>query len=152
MISLLQALLDALGQVFHLNLRIDKEGACSILFASELIIQLQLDASQEKLFLFSKLIEVPPGKFRENVLREALKTNALADPLPGYLAYLNATNHLVLFQSYPLSILNGDRLAAFFSGFLEMAESWRKAIQEGKSSPAPIGAASTQARPFGMRP
>lgn len=134
-----EILLKELGEIFHLSLHTDKSSACSLSIGPELTIQLQLDASQEKFFFFSKLIPLPPGKFRENVLCEALKANAAPDPLPGCLAYLAATNHLVLFQSYPLFILNGERLAGLFGSFLELAESWRRAIELGHTAPPSKG-------------
>ena len=142
-----QELLAELGHTFHLSLKSDKRGACSILIPPELTIQLQLDGSQEKLFLFTKLAEIPPGKFREEVLREGLKANGLSDPRAGILAYLAVSNHLVLFQNYPVSILNGELLAGLFGSFLEMAESWQRAIQGGQSAP-PTTASSP---PFGLR-
>jgi hypothetical protein len=144
-----QQLLNELGQIFHLSLHTDKVAACTLLIPPELTIQLQLDASQERLFLFSKLIALPPGKFRENILREGLKANAAPDPLPGILAYLASSNHLVLFQSYPLLILNGERLAGLFGGFLEMADNWRKAIERGQSAPPP--SLPKESKPFGLK-
>jgi hypothetical protein len=150
MIGQFGELLKELGRVFHLDLQVDQSGACSILIPPQIVVQLQLDSGQEKLFLFSKIAEIPPGKFRENILMEGLKANALPDPLPGILAYLAATNHLVLYQNYPLSILNGERLATFFSNFAQMAANWRKALLSGQSSPSK--APSTTEKPFGLRP
>lgn len=136
MINQFEELLHALGKVFHLSLHIDRSNACSIQIHENLIIQLQLDVSQENLWIFSKLFEVPPGKFRENILTEALKANALPDPRTGVFGYLAATNQLALFQKYPLSILTGERLSGFIGAFLEMADSWRTAIANGQSAPA----------------
>src|SRR5580658_4179396 len=108
MIDRFQEILNDLGRVFSLELQIDKHHACSIQVSEHLTVQLQLDSSQESLFLFAKVIEIPPGKFRENVLREALKANALPDPRTGIFGYLAQTNRLALFQRYPLEMLNGD--------------------------------------------
>lgn len=144
-----QHLLQELGKIFHLSLHPDKISACSILVPPALIVQLEMDPTQEILFLFSKLIEIPPGRFRENVLAEALKANGAPDPLPGVLAYLENSNHLVLFQTYPIHILNGERLAGLFGGFFTMAEGWRKAIAAGNSSPSP--SQKKEANPFGLR-
>lgn len=135
MIDRFQSLMTELGEVLHLPLHIDKKGACSILIPPELVIQLELDSTQENLLLFCKLIEIPPGKFRENVLLAALKSNDQCDPIPGILAYLHATNHLVLFQNYPINILDGMRVVGLFTAFLEMAESWYSAIKTGRNSP-----------------
>lgn len=135
MITPFEELLHDLNRVFELNLHVDKHNACSIQIHPQLTIQLQLDLSQENLWVFAKLIEVPPGKFRENVFREALKANALPDPRIGVLCYLGLKNELALYQKYPLTILNGEKLSGFLGAFLEMADSWREAIFNGQPAP-----------------
>jgi len=140
-------LLSELGRVFDLPLHVDKSHACSIQIPP-ITIQLQLDATQENLLLFCKIIELPPGKFRENILREALKANGQPDPRAGIFGYILATNHLALHQRYPLAILTGDRLAGLFGAFFEMGESWHKAIHSGNPIPATPG----RSAPFGLRP
>ncbi len=145
-----EELLKALGHVFHLPLHIDKHHACSIQVHNQLIIQLKPDPSLENLFIFSKIIEIPPGKFRENVLREALKANASTDPRVGIFGYIASTNQLALFQRYPFGILNGERLAGLVGAFLEYCETWRKAIEGG--FPAPPSSSSTLPPPMGLKP
>lgn len=143
MIPRFEELLQELSKVFHLALHPDKSHACSIRFETQATLQLQLDLSQENLLLFSKLVEIPPGKFRENVLREAMKTNALPDPKAGILCYLAPSNHLCLFQRYPLDILNGERLGGLIGSFLEFGDAWNKAVAGGRPAPLP---------PFGLKP
>jgi len=149
MINQFEELLQDLGKVFHLDLHVDRKSACSIQIHPHFIIQLQLDASQENLYIFSKLIDTPPGKFRENILKEALKANALPDPRVGVLGYIAATNQLAIFQKYPLSLLNGNRLSGFLGAFMEMADSWREAIASGQS--APLISQNIASNPFGMK-
>ncbi len=132
-----EELLQALSKVFHLPLHIDRANACSIRLHGDLVIQLQPDMTQEYLWIFAKLIEIPPGKFRENVLKEALKANALPDPRAALFAYMSAANHLVLFQKYPFKILTGERLAGLIGSLLETADQWKKAIASGQSAPPP---------------
>jgi hypothetical protein len=134
MIGRFEELLHDLGKIFHLSLHTDHSNACSI-HVRNLTFQLQLDVSQENLWLFSKLIEIPPGKFREEVLREALKANARTDPIAGSFGYLASSNHLALFQKYPLEILNADRLAGLIGGFLDLAQHWQEAISQGRPAP-----------------
>jgi hypothetical protein len=141
-----EELLQALGKVFHLPLHIDRSNACSIQLHGQLVIQLQPDMTQEYLWIFSKVVEIPPGKFRENVLKEALKANALPDPRAAVLAYMAGTSHLALFQKYPLKVLNGERLAGLVGSFVEMADSWQKAILSGQSSPQ-----IKSSNPFGLK-
>lgn len=147
MITQFEELLSDLGKVFHLKLHIDKQNACTIQIHPQLTVQLQLDITQEHLWIFSKIIDLPPGKFRENILKEALKANSLPDPLTGILSYLNGANQLALYQKYPLNILNGDKLSGFLGAFVEMADNWREAIGKGQT-PSPQ---MQRSNPFGMR-
>ena len=130
-----EELLHQLGQVFQMTLHPDKLHACSLSIPPHPVILLQLDEAQESLFLFCKVIEIPPGKFRENILNEALKANGLPDPRPGVFGYIAMNNTLTLHQKYPLFLLNGERLAGFVGMILEMASAWKNAIEQGKHSP-----------------
>lgn len=140
-------LLSELGKIFQIPLTLDKYNACSINIPP-LTIQLQLDPTQENLFLFAKIIELPPGRFRENVLCEALKANGMTDPRPGIFSYYAQTNHLTFHQLYPLSILNGETLSGLFGAFYEIGESWHNSIQNGQASPG----LDRRPLPFGMKP
>ncbi|PIS01917.1 MAG: hypothetical protein COT85_07155 [Chlamydiae bacterium CG10_big_fil_rev_8_21_14_0_10_42_34] len=149
MIGQFQELLEALSKVFNLALHVDRSNACCIQIHEGLSIQLQLDVSQENLWIFSKIVEIPPGKFRENIFKETLKENGLADPRIAVFGYLADTNHLALFQKYPLHVLNGERLSGFLGAFLMMAENWRNAIESGL--PAPQKEKQTNQNPFGLK-
>ncbi len=127
----LQQLLSLLGEELHLKLHIDHHSSCSIRLSSNLIVQLQLNDTQEDLLLFAKLGEVPPGKFRENFLTSALKANGGPDPIPGILGYIGRNDQLALFQSYPLRILEKETLLPLFGGFVAMAVQWRDALERG---------------------
>lgn len=140
-------LLAELGKILGLQLIEDKYQACSIQIPP-LTIQLQLDPTQENLILFSKVIDLPPGKFRENVLGEALKANALPDPRIAIFSYIAKTNHLAIFQTYPISVLSGEKLSGIFGAFFELGESWHSSIQGGRI-PSTTSLPST---PFGIRP
>lgn len=135
MSSPFETLLKDLGQVFHLGLHTDRLHACTIQIDPHLKIQLQLDASQENLWIFSKLIELPAGKFRENILKNTLKENGQPDPRTAIFGYIAATNELAMFQKYPLNILNGESLSGIIGAFAEMGAHWIDAIANGETSP-----------------
>jgi hypothetical protein len=130
-------ILLALGEEFDLTLQADRHHACAIQIKQGLVVQLESDSAQEKLLIASQIIEVPPGKFRENVLKEALKMNALPDPLIGTFSYIAKINQLVLFQYYPFDILTAKRLAGLLGSFVQTAEKWKAAIASGNSAPPP---------------
>ncbi len=144
--ELLQEFSDFLGFALH----VDRNGSCLLQIHHKIHVQLQLDSSQTKLLMACLAIELPPGKFRENVLMDGLKANFLPDPRPAVCSYLAQNNHLVLYQSFPLDILNGERLAGFFGAFLGEVESWVQAIESGRSSPLPP-VPSSSSRPFGIK-
>lgn len=135
MIDRFQEILHHLSAELDLPLQTDKHHACAIQIRQGLIVQLESNAEQEKLLIASQIINLPPGKFRENVLREALKTNAKPDPRIGILSYIPKVNQLVLFQTYPFDILTAERLVALLGPFIQMAEKWRRAIETGQAAP-----------------
>jgi len=136
MIDRFEEILQLFGQSLNLPLESDRNHACAIQIKQGLIVQLQSDPSQTKLLIGCKIIEVPPGKFRENVLKEALKANGLPDPRVGIFAYIAAINNLFLFQEYPFDILTtGERVASLISPFIKTATEWRVAIQAGDPGP-----------------
>ena len=151
MLDRFDELIQGLSKEFDLPLHVDKNHACAIQIRKGLIVQLQSDAAQEKLLITCKIVEVPPGKFRENVLREALKANNSADPIVGIFSFVNQTSHLFLFQNYPFDLLNAERIASLIGPFFETAEKWKKAIESGLPGP-PSPPGKIGANPFGLRP
>lgn len=130
-----QELLWDLGEIIEVPLHIDKNHACRILLDEKLAIHMEMAEERDELLIGAFLSEIPPGRFRENVLKEALKANA-SYHFFGIFAYIEKINTLVLHTYLPVSHLNGDKLAEFLEGFIAEAESWRQAISNG--SPAPI--------------
>ncbi|MCC6128160.1 MAG: CesT family type III secretion system chaperone [Chlamydiae bacterium] len=144
-------LIQELSDFLALSLHVDRNGCCLLQVHHKIGVQLQLDSSQTRLLMASLAIELPPGKFRENVLREGLKANFLPDPRPAVCSYLAQNNQLVFYQAFPLDILNGERLAGFFGAFLTEVESWVKAIESGRAAPVvsepPLGGSGS----FGLK-
>jgi hypothetical protein len=131
-----EQLLHELGPFFQLQLHTDRHNACTVRIHEALQVQLQLDQVQENLLIFSEIAEIPPGKFREQTLLQALKYNGLPDPRIGILGYVARSDVLALYQTYPISLLNGESLYGLLGPFLELAESWRKAIENGQTAPS----------------
>jgi hypothetical protein len=143
-----ETLIQQLGESLGIKLQVDRNHACAIKIHQKLTVQLQIDTAQEKLLLASLVYELPPGKFRENVLAEALKANNLPDPRTGILGYLSHNNYLTLHQRYLFASLDGKSLAMIVAGFIDYADLWREAIEKGQTSPAPIHGGGVF-KPFG---
>jgi hypothetical protein len=143
-------LIHQLGGSLNVPLHVDRNHACTLKAHQKLTVQIQIDAAQEKLYIASFICELLPGKFRENVLAEALKSNNLPDPRTGILGYITNNNRLTLHQRYPFATMDGEKLSMYLAGFIEYANLWREAIEKGFSSPAPISAISSS-NPFNLK-
>jgi hypothetical protein len=128
-----EEILKEFSQELGLALHPDKRGACKLKINDTLHVQLECDISQENLLIATFICEVPPGKFRENILKDALKANG-PFPAHGTLAYSERNNQLVLFAFLRLSSLTGRKLAEFFSPFIEKANQWRNGVETGRTA------------------
>ena len=133
-----ETLIHQLGISLNVPLHVDRHHACTLRVHQKLNVQIQVDAALEKLWIASFICELLPGKFRENVLCEALKSNNLPDPRVGIFGYISMNNRLTLHQSYPFAPLDGEKLANYVAGFIDYADLWRETIEKGQTSPAPI--------------
>lgn len=151
MIDRFAELIQELGDFLQIPLHVDRNGTCTLQVHHKARIQMQVDVSGKKLWMASIAIELPPGKFRENVLKEGLKANHLPDPRPLICGYVGPNNHLAFYQAFPLEVLNGERLAGFFGAFLTETESWIQAIEQGRPAPIVTEPDLGSSRPFGIR-
>lgn len=134
--SKFQNLLSDLSEKIELDvdLLVDKNKACSILFEDNIQVQLELDSSSENLLIFCSITEIPPGKFRENVLLDALKAND-EFPFIAILSYFEPDSSIALYNFLDFASLSADVLASYLSIFVELALKYKKAIERGQSSP-----------------
>lgn len=133
MINRFEELLGELGIELGLSLHSDRIGACTLNINDEFRIQLETDSRQDHLLIATFVCEIPPGKFRENILCDALKSNA-PFPLHGTLAFSDRNNMLALFARLPLPLLSGVKLAAFLFPFVEKAKNWRAGVGSGQTA------------------
>lgn len=125
-------LLQELGQVLKATLKPDKHDACVLRFKNGIQVQLEADSRGEKVVIAADLGQVPQGRFRENVFREALKANGLPPPRNGIFAYGKKTESLVLCENLSLEELSGQKLADFLLHFTQKAELWKNSIARGE--------------------
>jgi hypothetical protein len=133
-----QDILDGLSPLLGMDLQADANQACLLVLNEQIRIQLELDPKGECIILASMIIDLPPGRFRENVLKSALKTNSVLQQNRTILCFVAKANKLVLFEEIPLIELTAEKLYAHILDFFHKAENWKSAIEGGKS--APLGA------------
>lgn len=147
--DLFGTLLVELGHAMSIpNLHSDENNTCMLRLKSGLIIQLELDKSGQFLLIGADLGTVPPGKYRENLFKEALKANDQPPPLHGILSYSKKSDHMVLYQKLFIKELNGEKIAAEINPFAEKAFAWSEAILHN-DIPA-INQSFTSQKPGGM--
>jgi hypothetical protein len=129
-----EELLMHLGDILNVQLLPDLHRACTLNINGQLHIQLQIDEAKDSLLIASFLCDVSPGKFRENVLKEALKANG-AYPRVGTLGFSSRKNKLALFEYLPLPGLKAEKVADFLAQFIEKCELWRLSVESGSTPP-----------------
>jgi hypothetical protein len=135
------------------DLHPDRNNTCQIRLKSGLDIQIELDKSGQFIVLGADLGTVPPGKYRENLFREALKANDMPYPNHGTLAYSKKSDHLVLFERMNIKDLNGEKVAVEITPFSEKALIWKDALQRGDIPPLNQSyMAQSSGGMFGLRP
>lgn len=145
-------LLYKLSHETGLKLYPDKNEACKLLVGEHSKVQLEMDFTGEKLLIGSIIIEIPLGKFREEVLKHALVANSAEYPYYGYLCYIQRTNSLALYDHLFIKTLTGDFLLNYIKLFAEKAETWRTAIASGRPGPNILKTTQTTPPPtFGIR-
>ena len=128
-------LIAELGEYIGEDLKVDLNMACSLEINNLIKVQIELDSPGEKILLMSLITELPPGKFRENILKDALKANFLAEEKEGTLAYLQKENSLVLFYEIFTRSITRDILYEHLMKFIKRVTDWNTAIESGQSAP-----------------
>lgn len=148
--NLFEALLDEVGHALKIeDLHPDRNNTCLILMPNGIKIQLEMHARQEKFVIGLDLGPVSPGRYRENLFTEALKSNGLSNPV-GVLAYSSKLDHLILFQTLHLKDLTGEKIVSEMTPLVEKAKVWKEALEKGEVPV--ISQMRTSMGMFGLRP
>jgi len=145
--DLFQEFLWDLGEMTNLPLHIDQSHACTLLLDDHLEVQLQMDANEENLIVCAFLGEIPPGRFREEVLKSAMKVNNCAYPF-GFFAFYAQKNQLILHKFIPSQLLSVERCLKELENLIEEADSWRISLENGESSPLKYRSVENKPPPF----
>jgi hypothetical protein len=124
-------LLADLGTLIDVPLHPDHRRACTLLVNNQLHVQIKEEENKDRLLVATFVSEVPPGKFRENILKEALKENNLY-PRLGTFSYSDRNNQLSFASYVSLAGLRGDNFADFLEKFFEKSFSWKVGIETGQ--------------------
>lgn len=137
-------LLYELSQILGQDLKADLNQVCPLVIDETYHVQLEMDISGDSILMGCYMCELPPGKFRENILKDALKAGFDTKKEKSILGYCEQINQLALFEYVPNYDLNGQRLYEALCIFVDRVKDWKSAIDSGKTSPDGAFAEPTQ--------
>jgi hypothetical protein len=128
--DLFSALLQELGRALQIpDLHPDRNNSCLIKMKSNLKIQIELNPSTGSLIVATDFGLIPPGRYKEDLFKEALKANGMPPPRYGIFAYSRQTGHLVMFEELNTKDLSGEKIADLIAPFEEKALKWVESIK-----------------------
>lgn len=146
-----ESLLQDIGKAMNIpNIHADANNSCLIAFDTGIEIQLEPFERDEFLLIVCDLGEVPPGRYREDVFKEALKSNGLPFPRYGTFAYSEQSGHLLLFGLISFREINGEKVASFLYPFMEKAVVWKQFLEKGDVPLADTMTTSQTSGPGGL--
>lgn len=131
---------DAFGQILHelgqllklKDLHADSNNSCLIKFKNGLQVQIEPDRRGDCLILGCDIGVIPPGRYRENIFREALKANGFTPPKAFHFAYSRKSDKLVLMAFLLLRHINGQKVYEQLLILIKQGESWKEALTRGE--------------------
>ena len=126
-----EEILTELGHLIALGILI-RRGVCQLNINDVFHVQIEFQPQKERLLLVCMISEVPPGKFRENILKDGLRAN-WPRPLHGTLCYCEKNNNLCLFEARSLENITGQKLLDTLHAFIAKADSWRVGVEMGQT-------------------
>jgi hypothetical protein len=129
--SLIQQLSDRLKKQIYPNLH----NVVVLFIENSVKVHIELDPTEEYLIIGAFIGDLPPGKFREHILKDALKSNFSLQKNKGILSYIGKENTLTVHTKLLLEKTTIDSLMQCLKDLTKRAQSWQEAFEEGKSSP-----------------
>jgi hypothetical protein len=129
--DLFAQLIDDLSELIASPLYVDSKRRCQLLINHELHLFLQEQDNDQQLLISTFLGDLPPGKFREKILKAALKENGSFERILIF-CYSDRNNQFAAFNYISFENLSADILADALELFLDRAFLWKKALQTGE--------------------
>lgn len=123
-------ILKDLESIFKCPLKPDANNSC-LINIKKAGIKVQIEESRDgNLLIAVRLGIIPASRYRENVFKEALKSNRI-DSSSGVFGYSKRTGDLMLFIIVDQRNTAVDNLSSIFPPFIEKAQKWTEALKDG---------------------
>lgn len=125
------AILKELEKFFHCPLEPDENDSCLVKMGSGIDLQIELDR-YGFLLIGCRLGAVHMGRYRDNLIRAALKSNEATPPSSGILGFSQKSNQLILFMKIDPKNLSPHQISTLLPPFITKAKQWSDAIAKGE--------------------
>jgi len=133
------ALLKEFEAFFNCQLEPDPNDSCLITLGTGLTLQIELDR-YGLILIGCRLGTVLMGRYRDNLIRAALKSNESTLPSTGILGFSQKSNQFILFIKLNPHFVSIHQILALLPPYLTKAKLWSEAIAKGEvPTTAPIG-------------
>lgn len=126
----LDTLLHQIGGIINIPLHAQEGRKCLLEVDRTMRIHLEEDFVKQKILILCLLCDIGAGKFRENILREALKANSYLSRSFDF-GYLEKTNELA-FHTYVDTRIAAESMALYLEKCIVVGKNWISAIQNSQ--------------------
>jgi len=152
MVVSFDSLLKEIGQLLNVELVPDRLNACRLKYPDGLFLQLEANREGTTLLLGTKIGALPPGRYRQDVLEQALKANTL-DFHTGTFGYSKKNSELYLYAHLSTEHFTAKQIVDFISPFIEKARHWIAPLAANQIPPLDINAPTQKSSGmFGLAP
>jgi len=127
-----QDLITDVSKDLGVPLKIDQNGCVCILFEDILKINIEPDREEKNLIIFTPICELPPGKYKENILLSALKDNNKF-PYFGIFGYSTKSSLLTFHNRLPIEGMKSELLISYINTFVKISLALKTAIERGQT-------------------
>ena len=140
------AILKEFETYFKCPLVPDANDSCLIGLEMGISIQIELDR-YGIILIGCRLGSVHMGRYRDNLIREALKSNEISLPSTGTFGFSQKSNQLILFMKINPTLLSVHYILEVMPPFIAKAKLWADAIAKGI---VPAEVSSSSSKPSGI--
>lgn len=124
----LDDLIEEFSNYLERDFSVDQKGLCT--FSIDGQVKLTIEMKEEEVVVSAPIGEVPPGPYREKVLREALIANRLESRV-GILCFDPKEHMLALFDRFPIELMTAEKLEKMLGQMTEVVKFWKDALRSG---------------------
>ncbi|SCA62960.1 Uncharacterized protein SCG7109_AG_00080 [Chlamydiales bacterium SCGC AG-110-M15] len=138
---------EALGRLLVLPAKVDPQGGYQAILNDKMRFRIEINENIKWVNIIADLGEVPPGAYRLNLFKAALRANGAFGPRAGTMGFAENNRHMLLFDKLYIYDLTEDSLQIALGPFIEKGLIWTDHIAAGS---LPDFQPSGGGNPFGV--